>query len=71
MATKVWYEIWGYGQYKEDGAILLAKVKCKSNALQVKQTFLEIGYKDVFITMCFRASPLTASNFQRPRRMPP
>lgn len=49
MSTKVWYEIWGYGQYKEDGAILLAKVKCKSNAEQVKLTFIDIGYKDVFI----------------------
>lgn len=49
MSRKVWYEIWGYGQYKEDGAKLLAKVKCKSNAEKVKLTFIEIGYKNVFI----------------------
>ena len=49
MATKVWYEIWGYGQYKEDGVKLLAKVKSKSNAEEVKLTFIKIGYKDVFV----------------------
>ena len=49
MATKIWYEIWGCGQCKRDGAILLAKVKSKSNAEEVKLTFIKIGYKDVFI----------------------
>ena len=47
MSKKKWYEIWGYGQFKSEGKYLLAKVVGEGNAIQIKDTFEKIGYKEV------------------------
>lgn len=49
MSKKVWYEIYAYGQIRESEKTLLAKIKGYSNALQIKKSFEDIGYKEVEI----------------------
>jgi hypothetical protein len=44
---KIWYEIWGIGQY--DGPILLAKVKSKGTSFLVADALSKAGYKNVTI----------------------